>query len=112
MPSAKEETAAATTTAAASPTIWPRTRKKVWPLEIPGLLFKISSFVDPHTLAHAVILVCRRWFLMNQPSVLDNRGVHFNGIDPSSVLDEALQELPWATWTKWFMEYPSQYQKQ
>lgn len=62
-------------------------------MEIPELLFKMFSFIDIPTLSHTVILVCRRWYLMNQSHITRNRGIYFNEDEANLLLNKALMGL-------------------
>ncbi|KAF9545719.1 hypothetical protein EC957_010582 [Mortierella hygrophila] len=76
-------------------------KKRMSPMEILELLFKIFSFTDSRTLSHTVVLVCRHWFLMIYSSVTNNRGIYFNEDETNLLLNKALLGLPWSRWLKW-----------
>ncbi|KAG9072897.1 hypothetical protein KI688_000678 [Linnemannia hyalina] len=76
-------------------------KKRMSPMEIPELLFKISSFTDSRTLSHTAVLVCRHWFLMIYSSVTNNRGIYFNEDETNLLLNKALLGLPWSRWLRW-----------
>lgn len=78
-----------------------RTKKRMSPMYIPELLFKIFSFMDSRTVSHIVVLVCRRWFLMIYSSVTNNRGIYLNEDETNFLLNKALVGLPWSEWFKW-----------
>ncbi|KAG0278050.1 hypothetical protein BGZ95_004812 [Linnemannia exigua] len=44
--------------------------RTISPLDIPEILYHIFAFIDHFTLAKAVVLVCRQWFLMNRHRVV------------------------------------------
>ncbi|KAF9097513.1 hypothetical protein BGX23_008591 [Mortierella sp. AD031] len=89
-------------TSAASIVTTSAQRRRISPLEIPELFIKIFSFEDFRTLAHAVILVCRRWFLINNEVLIQNRGIYFDEDEHNLArLNSALLGLPWASWLGW-----------
>ncbi|KAG0372694.1 hypothetical protein BGX24_012706 [Mortierella sp. AD032] len=64
-------------------------------LHLPEILQRIFDFIDEYTLHHTVLLVCHRWFWINQHRIV--RKVNWFETSKTKRLDKVISRLPRAT---------------
>ncbi|KAK3845787.1 MAG: hypothetical protein J3R72DRAFT_435617 [Linnemannia gamsii] len=73
------------------------------PLDIPELLDRIFSYVDPYTIGNCVLMVSRDWHAAGRRYLQQAEHVWSDWLEDEG-LDRLLEMLPWMTRLRWLSE--------